>query len=100
MSQGPQVPESAGVRIAADDVGFELMLVAEPAPGDALIDDGGTRIFIEPQAAELLDEQTLDATLENGEVNFFLASPEATTSPDGVQAQARHDTVLGEAPPQ
>jgi hypothetical protein len=42
----------------------------------------------------------LDATLESGQVNFFLASPDATSSPDGEQTQARHDTVRGEALPQ
>jgi iron-sulfur cluster assembly protein len=100
MTQDPQAPESAGLRIAPGDEGIELMLVAEPAPGDALIDDGGARVFVEPQAAELLNEQTLDATLENGQVNFFLASPDATSSPDGEQTQSRHDTVRGEALPQ
>lgn len=100
MIQDPQAPESAGLRIAPGDEGIELTLVAQPAPGDSLIDDGGARVFVEPQAAELLDEQTLDATLENGQVNFFLASPEAASSPDGGQAQARHDTVRGEALPQ
>src|SRR5680860_1427415 len=39
----------------------------------ALIDDGGVLVFVEPQTAQLLDEQTLDAQLEGGEVNFFLA---------------------------
>jgi iron-sulfur cluster assembly protein len=100
MTQDPQAPESAGLRIAPGGEGIELMLVAEPAPGDALIDDGGARVFVEPQAAELLDEQTLDAKLENGQVNFFLASPEATSLPDGGQTQARHDTVRAEALPQ
>ena len=100
MIQDPQAPESAGLRIAPGDEGIELTLVAEPASGDALIDDGGARVFVEPQAAELLNEQTLDATLENGQVNFFLASPETASSPDGAQTQARHDTVRGEALPQ
>jgi len=37
------------------------------------------RVFVEPQTAQLLDEQTLDAQLdEGGEVNFFLASPDAS----------------------
>lgn len=37
------------------------MLVAEPVPGDALIDDDGARVFVEPQVAQLLDEQTATA---------------------------------------
>ena len=77
MIQDPQTPENAGLRIAPGEEGLELTLVAEPAPGDALIDDGGVRVFVEPQAAELLDEQTLDAQLEEGQVNFFLSAPDA-----------------------
>jgi iron-sulfur cluster assembly protein len=82
LTQDPQAPESAGLRIAAGSEGLELALVAEPAPGDALIDDGGARVFLEPQAANLLDERTLDAQIEGDKVNFFLASPEEMSSPD------------------
>ena len=76
LTQDPQAPELAGLRIAAGNQGLELMLVAEPAPGDALIDDDGARVFLESQAANLLDERTLDAEIEGDKVNFFLASPE------------------------
>jgi Fe-S cluster assembly iron-binding protein IscA len=100
MTQDPQAPRGAGLRIAPGDDGIELMLVAEPAPGDALIDDGGARVFVEPQAAQLLDEQTLDAKLEDGQANFFIASPDATSSPDGEQTRAQHDTVRAETLPQ
>jgi iron-sulfur cluster assembly protein len=100
MTQDPAAPESAGLRIAPGGDGLELMLVAEPSPSDALIDDGGVRVFVEPQAAQILEEQTLDAQLEDGQVNFFLTSPDATSSPDGLQTQARNDTVRGEALPE
>jgi Fe-S cluster assembly iron-binding protein IscA len=83
LTQDPQAPETAGLRIATGTEGLELMVVAEPAPGDALIDDGGARVFVEPQAAQLLDEQTLDAQVEGDQVNFFLASPDETSSSDG-----------------
>jgi iron-sulfur cluster assembly protein len=76
LTKDPQAPERAGLRIAAGNQGLELMLVAEPAPGDALIDDDGARVFLESQAANLLDERTLDAKIEGDKVNFFLASPE------------------------
>lgn len=82
LTQDPQAPESAGLRITPGNEGLELMLVAEPVPGDALIEDGGARVFVEPQAAQLLDEQTLDAQVEDGNLNFFLASPDAVPSPD------------------
>ena len=80
LTQDPQAPESAGLRIASSTEGLELMVVAEPQPGDALIDDQGARVFVEAQAAHLLDEQTLDAQVEGDQVNFFLASPDETSS--------------------
>jgi iron-sulfur cluster assembly protein len=93
LTQDPQAPESAGLRITPGEEGLELMLVAEPVPGDALIDDGGARVFVEPQAAQLLDELTLDAQVEDGTVNFFLASSDVVSSPEGhdEEPQARHD---------
>lgn len=99
LTQDPQAPESAGLRITPGNDGLELMLVTEPVPGDALIDDGGARVFVEPQVAQLLDEQTLDAQVEDGNVNFFLASPDALSSPHGNhdETQARHDAT-GEEP--
>ena len=52
LTKDPQAPERAGLRIAAGNQGLELMLVAEPAPGDALIDDdeGGSAAGEEPAA--------------------------------------------------
>ena len=102
LTQDPQAPESAGLRITPGNDGLELMIVAEPVPGDALIDDGGARVFVEPQAAQLLDEQILDAQVEDGNVNFFLASPEAMSSPDALddETQAGHGASRAEPLPE
>ena len=64
--------------------------------------DGGVRVFVEPQTAQLLDEQTLDAQLEGGEVNFFLASPDAMPAPGGDddETQARHVASRAELLPE
>ena len=99
----PQAPESAWLRIAPGNQGFELSLVTEPVPGDALIDDGKVQVFVEPQTAQLLDEQTLDAQLdEGGEVNFFLASPDAMPAPGGDDdgTAARHVASRAELLPE
>ena len=102
LTQDPQAPESAGLRITPGNDGLELILVTEPVPGDALIEDGGARVFVEPQVAQLLDEQTLDAQVEDGNVNFFLASPDALSSPHGNhdENQARHDVTGEESLPE
>ena len=78
LTQDPEAPDGAGLRILPGDEGLELILVADPVPGDALIDDGGARVYVEPQAAELLNEQTLDAQVEEGQVSFFLSPPDET----------------------
>ena len=99
----PQAPESAWLRIAPGNQGFEVSRVTEPVPGDALIDDGGVQVFVEPQTAQLLDEQTLDAQLdEGGEVNFFLASPDAMPAPGGDDhgTAARHVASRAELLPE
>ncbi len=82
LTLDPETPENAGLRITPGNEGLELMLVAEPVPGDALIDDGGARVFVEPQTAQLLEEATLDAQIDDGKVNFFLASLRAEPLPE------------------
>jgi iron-sulfur cluster assembly protein len=63
---------SSGLRIATDDGGGELSLsvASEPAEGDAVIDDDGTRVFLEPAAASLLDDKVLDAHRHDDHVHF------------------------------
>ena len=51
LTQDPEAPEGAGLRITPGTEGLELILVADPVPGDALIDDGGARVYVEPEAA-------------------------------------------------
>ena len=82
LTLDPETPENAGLRITPGNEGLELILVAEPVPGDALIDDGGARVFVEPQTAQLLEEAILDAQIDDGKVNFFLASLRSKPLPE------------------
>lgn len=74
------VPDDAGVRIAStgtvDGQGPELALTVAPAPepGDEVVDDEGARVFLDPTAAELLADETLDVQIDRSaeQVNFFL----------------------------
>ena len=52
LTQDPDTPENAGLRITPGNEGLELMFVTEPVPGDALIEGGGARVFVEPQTAQ------------------------------------------------
>src|SRR5215211_3156903 len=55
---GPEVPQGAGLRIVAqpaaggENVGLELAVAAAPAEDDAVVEEQGAQVFLEPQAAE------------------------------------------------
>ena len=71
------VPETAGLRMAAERVGtranFQLSVVPLPAEDDEVIDEQGARVFLEPEAASLLDDKVLDADVEQNQVAFTIA---------------------------
>jgi Fe-S cluster assembly iron-binding protein IscA len=69
--------DGSGLRISADsddDDGGALSLTVadEPVEGDAVIDEDGTRVFLEPAAAALLDDKVLDAHRHDDHVHFNL----------------------------
>lgn len=68
-------PDTTGLRIAGDASGsLKLSLAAVPAEDDAVVDASGARIFLDPQAANVLDDKTLDATTDTeGRVQFAIA---------------------------
>jgi Fe-S cluster assembly iron-binding protein IscA len=73
LATRPDVPEGGGLRIAPSDAGeLELSLVSGPAPGDEVIDAEGGRLFLEPQTAEALTDQTLDAQVSDDGAGFYL----------------------------
>ena len=71
----PQVPDGAGLRITARrespaEGEFEVSVAAVPAEDDQVIEESGAQVFLEPHAAEALDDKVLDAEIERGEVRF------------------------------
>lgn len=76
LTNQQEVPEGAGLRIATDpSVGtLTLTLAMAPADGDRVVDTSGARIFLESDAAQLLDDKVLDAAVDpRGGVQFALA---------------------------
>lgn len=74
----PEVPEGAGARIATDATAgaLTLGLAAIPAEDDQVLDSAGARLFLEPQAAQLLDDKTLDVgPTADGQVQFAVLPP-------------------------
>lgn len=69
--------ESAGLRMVAEPAGgetrFELSVAAVPAEDDAVIDAEGARVFLEPEAASLLDDKVLDVRVEENRIGFVIA---------------------------
>lgn len=69
--------ESAGLRMVAEPTGaeprFELSVAELPAEDDAVIDEQGARVFLEPQAASYLDDKVLDVRVEENRLGFVIA---------------------------
>lgn len=74
VTDQPQFPPQAGLRIApredASDV-LALSVAPHPETGDEVVESSGARVYLEPTAAAVLNEATLDAVVDaKGEVTF------------------------------
>jgi len=72
-----EAPDSGGLRIAASDtsvegVELELSLVGEPEALDETVEQEGATVYLDPGAAELLDDKLLDAQVADDHVTFVL----------------------------
>jgi iron-sulfur cluster assembly protein len=74
-------PESGGLRIAAEDgdagVELELSLVVEPEALDETVEQEGATVYLDPGAAQLLDDKLLDAQVAEDHVTFVLREEDA-----------------------
>jgi len=71
----PEASHRGGLRIAPVEAGrLQLSVAEEPAPGDDVVERDGARVFLEPGAAAMLADSTLDAIVaESGTPSFFIA---------------------------
>jgi iron-sulfur cluster assembly protein len=69
--------EASGLRMVAERAGtqanFQLSVVPLPAEDDEVIEEGGARVFLEPEAASLLADKVLDASVDQNQVAFTIA---------------------------
>jgi iron-sulfur cluster assembly protein len=75
-----EVPEGAGLRIAAPAAGefsLEVALALTPAEDDEVVEEQGAQVFLEPSAAALLADKRLEAQVEAGQVMFAFADQAA-----------------------
>jgi iron-sulfur cluster assembly protein len=77
ISSSDEASETSGLRMVAEREGtqanFHLDVVTLPAEDDEVIDEQGARVFLEPEAASLLDDKVLDASVEQDQVAFTIA---------------------------
>ena len=69
-------PETAGLRISTEDPaqGLTVSTTPEPQPGDQTVNIDGAVVYLDAPASEVLDDQVLDAAVdEAGSVQFALA---------------------------
>lgn len=79
LAEQQDVAEGGGLRIAADtDAGsLSIELVPQPVQGDQVVDNQGARIFLDADAAELLNDTSVDAIVdEEGIVQFGFTTKE------------------------
>jgi len=77
ISSSDELAETGGLRLVAERAGtqanFHLSVVPLPAEDDEVIEEQGARVFLEPEAASLLDDKILDASVEQSQVTFAIA---------------------------
>ena len=68
--------EDAALRITAEpgeEASFGISTSEQPEPGDQVVEQAGAKVYLESQAAEVLDDKVLDAGVdEAGNVQFAL----------------------------
>jgi iron-sulfur cluster assembly protein len=77
VHSAPDAPDGAGLRIARGvapdgEEGLQLSVTDGPEPDDAIVEAEGTPVFLESEAAALLDDKVLDATVEGDRVGCTL----------------------------
>ena len=75
LAEQTAVADNAGLRISTTDrdAGLAVNLTSAPEPADQVVESAGARVFLEPNAAVVLDDKVLDAQLdEGGAVTFAI----------------------------
>ena len=74
ISSSDEASETSGLRLTAELEGtqarFKLRVVPLPAEDDAVIEEQGARVFVEAEAATLLEDKVLDANVDHNQVAF------------------------------
>jgi iron-sulfur cluster assembly protein len=78
LTSQPGVPPDAGLRMSmqgSDDGRLALTLEGRQ-PDDAVIEDAGARVYVQQDAASVVEDRQLDAQLDDeGRASFVLSDP-------------------------
>ena len=68
-------PETTALRISEDPAqGLAVTVAGRPEPGDQTVESDGALVYLDPPASQALDNQVLDAAVDDqGRVEFGLA---------------------------
>jgi iron-sulfur cluster assembly protein len=76
VSSSGELAETGGLRMVAERTGIQtslqLSVVPLPAEDDEVIEEEGARVFLEPEAATLLDDKVLDISVDEDQVAFTI----------------------------
>jgi iron-sulfur cluster assembly protein len=73
--QSTDVPDEGGIRISiarqnGAQASLELALSPAPLEGDEVLDADGAHVFLDELAAMALEDKSLDAQIDGGEISF------------------------------
>lgn len=79
--QSTDVPDDGGIRISiarqnGSQATLELALSPAPMEGDSVLEANGAHVFLDETASVALDDKSLDAEVEGGEISFGIVERE------------------------
>lgn len=79
--QSTDVPDDGGIRISiaqhnGSQATLELALSPAPMDGDSVLEANGAHVFLDEMASVALDDKSLDAEVEGGEISFGIVEQE------------------------
>jgi iron-sulfur cluster assembly protein len=83
-------PEGAGVRISQEnpaDPAVAVTTTESPLPGDQVVEESGARVFSEKNASAALDDEILDAAVDDKGGVEFLRVPQPRTGRENGSAR-------------
>ncbi len=73
MTDAPDVPDTAGLRITQSESGYAVSATEQARPGDLTVEQDGATVYLDETAAQQLDAMTLDAGVDDaGTLQFGL----------------------------